>query len=60
MSSPTSFKVSSQLLTALVQYLATKPYFEVVELINAIQQAEPIHASESTLPAVPGPVQDPE
>lgn len=44
------FKVKTHVLTATLQYLATKPYQEVAELITAIQQSEPINEHNPETP----------
>lgn len=36
------FKVQQGILQAIIDYLATKPYNEVVGLLNALQQVKPI------------------
>jgi hypothetical protein len=39
---PKEFKVQEQVLVAVINYLATKPYKETTDLIGALQKSEPI------------------
>lgn len=41
------YSIDEQLLQAIINYLASKPYGEVYQLIDAIQQAKPIEEMNS-------------
>lgn len=56
---PELFIVPSNVLGAIIQYLAAKPYQEVAELIAAIQQAEPYNVTEPD-PAIVSEARDAE
>lgn len=47
------FIVPSNVLGAIIQYLAARPYQEVAELIAAIQQSEPYNVAEPDPAIVP-------
>ena len=36
------FKITEDVINSVLQYLATKPYAEVAQLIAALQQVEPL------------------
>ena len=38
-----AFKLPTEVLQALLNYLATQPYSDVVQLINELQRLEPIN-----------------
>ena len=41
------FKVSEELATAVLNYLAGRPYVEVFQLVNALQKLEEIKQAET-------------
>ena len=38
------YQIPQQLINATLQYLASRPYGEVVKLISALQQLKPVEA----------------
>lgn len=50
---PELFIVPSNVLGAIIKYLAARPYQEVAELIAAIQQSEPYNVAEPDPTIVP-------
>jgi hypothetical protein len=42
------FEISEELANKVLQYLATRPYLEVAELISNLQQIKPISEQSKT------------
>jgi len=41
-----NYKISKEILEPLINYLAKKPYIETFQIINALQNLEPIKEEE--------------
>lgn len=48
---PTEFIINSQLAQAVLNYLATRPYAEVWEMIAQITQLQPVTTPEQEKPS---------
>lgn len=42
------FEISEELANKILQYLASRPYLEVAELISKLQQIKPIESNSET------------